>query len=280
MDNDRIKAAITNYGAVYSAFQWQGPSNTKSPYYNPTTAAYYDRYRSGGNHAVTIIGWDDTFPKTSFSTQPPGNGAWICQNSWGTSWGKSGYFYVSYYDLNMGHVENAVVSSSVSYTKNYQWDPFGMTNSYGWVTTDTAYGANVFTATSSASLKAIGLWSAVPGTQYEAKIYVNPTSTKPNSGTLKSTISGTISGTGYYTKPLPVSVPHTSGQKFSVVVKFRTPGDGYPIPVQMYVSGYNGKVPNSVPGRSFVSQTGSTWYDLATLYSPVNSLVVNIHAFA
>jgi len=282
-DNGVIKSALMTYGGVYAAFQWAGPSShvtaTKTPYYNPSTAAYYDKTRAGGNHAVTIVGWNDNYPKTSFSTTPPGNGAWIVKNSWGTSFGKSGYFYVSYYDINFGHVENAVftASSTSNYKTNYQYDPFGQEDSYGWATDSTAYGANVFTATSTGTLKAVSFWTATAGTQYTAKVYVNPTASKPNSGTLVSTISGSVPYAGYYTKILSKTVPLAKGQRFSVVIKFTTPGDGYPIPIQTWLSGFNDKVPATPSGVTFVSHNGSTWYDLA---ASDNYGVVNIHAFA
>ncbi len=37
-----------------------------------------------GGHAVSIVGYDDS------------EGAWICRNSWGSSWGESGYFRIAY----------------------------------------------------------------------------------------------------------------------------------------------------------------------------------------
>lgn len=277
-DNGKIKSALMTYGAVYSAFQWQGYSNVLTPYWNPATYSYYDKTRAGGNHAVTIIGWDDSFPKTNFSTVPPGNGAWICRNSWGTSWGDYGDFYVSYYDINMGWTENAVYTGAAvsNYTTHYFYDPFGMENSYGWVTDDTAYGANVFTASAAGTLKAIGFWTTIDGTQFTAKVYVNPSTDNPASGTLKSTLSGSVSRAGYYTKALSTTVPLTNGQKFSVVIKFTTPGDGYPVPCTDYVSGFNYQIPNNLPDVTYISHDGITWYDMYDYYW---SLAVNIHAF-
>lgn len=48
--------------------------------------AHYTWDNSGTNHAVTIIGRDDNYPKENFleEHQPPENGAWLVKNSWGS----------------------------------------------------------------------------------------------------------------------------------------------------------------------------------------------------
>jgi len=277
-DNNAIKSALTTYGGVYTAYSWDGGTSTSS-YYNSATAAYYDGTKEQGNHAGTIVGWDDNYARTNFSTTPPGNGAWIVKNSWGTSFGKSGYFYVSYYDANMGYLENAVFTAepTTNYTTNYQYDPFGMQSSIG--SSSTAYGANVFSATSTGTLKAVSFWVPYANTQYTAQVYVNPTaSSNPTSGTLMSTISGTASYTGYYTESLSTTVPLTKGETFAVVIKFTAPsGDNNPVPVQQR-TGDDSNAPNAVAGQSFWSSDGTTWTDFAS-YGATNSYVANIHAF-
>ncbi|MEW6051569.1 MAG: C1 family peptidase [Candidatus Zixiibacteriota bacterium] len=46
------------------------------------------------NHAVVLVGWDDT--------QGPG-GVWIMRNSWGQSWGESGYMRIPYGCCEIGY---------------------------------------------------------------------------------------------------------------------------------------------------------------------------------
>jgi hypothetical protein len=72
----------------------------------------------------------------------------------------------------------------------------------------------------------------------------------------------------------------TKGEKFAVVVKFTTPGDNDPVPVQYKEAGYDDNAPNAIPGQSFYSLDGTSWNDLATAYGAGNAYVANIHAFA
>ena len=102
------------------------------------------------NHAVTIVGWDDAYSAANFAAAPPGHGAWLVKNSWGTGWGQSGYFWVSYYDRYCGtsDVFNAVFEAwrrPTNYSDIYSYDPLGQTDTVGYGSA-TAWGANVFTA--------------------------------------------------------------------------------------------------------------------------------------
>ncbi|MGB8657435.1 MAG: C1 family peptidase [Candidatus Zixiibacteriota bacterium] len=47
------------------------------------------------NHAVLIVGWNDTLCNNE--------GAWIVKNSWGTGWGMHGFFYIKYNSCYIGY---------------------------------------------------------------------------------------------------------------------------------------------------------------------------------
>jgi C1A family cysteine protease len=135
IDNDNYKFAIQNYGAVHiSLYADSGmSSSSNSAYWNQATKAYYYNGSAVTDHAVALVGWDDNYAASNFSTPPPGNGAFIVKNSWGTGWGNSGYFYISYYDskLRDAHVFRKPEAIS-NYTRSYLYDPFGHTSQFGY----------------------------------------------------------------------------------------------------------------------------------------------------
>jgi len=72
-----------------------------------------DRYGNNrGGHAVTIVGYDDN------RSTHDGNGAFKLINSWGTGWGASGYFWMSYVavmDQYLSQQEAWYVSDLIGY---------------------------------------------------------------------------------------------------------------------------------------------------------------------
>ncbi|MGB9620526.1 MAG: lectin like domain-containing protein, partial [Armatimonadota bacterium] len=234
LDNDNIKQAVMDYGAVYTTYYHS------SSYYNAGTYSYYYNGSQPGNHAVCVVGWDDNYDKSKFLNTPPGNGAFIVRNSWGSGWGQGGYFYVSYYDTLFG-LENAVFHNAEptnNYNQIYQYDPYGWVGSVGYGT-NTAWFANVFSAASETQIEATAFYVASPQSAYELRVYVDPDLGPIHSGGPAAVAMGTIANAGYQTVTLGSPVFVESGQRFSVVVKLTTPGYTYPIPIEQRLSGYS-----------------------------------------
>ena len=270
-DNQDIKEAIMNYGAVATALYFN-PTDTTS--YNQNTYGYYYNGTTASDHAVTIVGWDDSFNKNNFSTTPPGDGAFIIKNSWGTTaadWGNvnndNGYFYVSYYDSNVGYDMNTFFTAENpnNYKNIYQYDPLGWTQQINTSQTNptTGWSANRFTANSNEVLKAVSFYTTDLNCNYVINIYTN-TGAKPISQAAPAlTQSGTIPNAGYHTVPLNSGVELEAGQNFSVVLELTNPTYQYPIAVEMPISGQSSQATANA-SESFVSSDGNTWTDITT----------------
>ena len=252
-DNDMIKQAIMDYGAVFTSVRMKD-ENRNPLYVNSPEIGYY-LYYNGTNrtcdHAVSIVGWDDNLEIPG----APDKGAWIMKNSWG-DWGKNhGYFYVSYYDVccpKIGLTDACfaiVLNDTIKYDKNYQYD-IAKTD-YFFNTTDTVWYKNIFTATDNEFLSAVSTYFEKPS-NWELSVYVNDV--------LKSTKSG-FSNPGYWTIGLFEHVPLNVGDIFEVVFKINVTGDaGFPISEKVSLNNEFYK-----EAISFVSYDGVNWEDLYDL---------------
>ena len=219
-----VKKAVMDYGAVSISYWSDQSSDWSTKYYNSLTAAYYCPEGRTTNHAVNIVGWDDDYSSDNFATKPEGNGAWIVRNSWGSEYGKDGYFYLSYYDksiYSVGYTLEAELSDN--YNNNYQYDGAML---YGYM----GYGgsnkySNIFEAKAnlggSENIKAVSFMTgSSTNLNYTVSVYTNLSDdTNPESGTLAAQKSGVTTYDGMYTVVLDSSVNINEGKKFSVVVE-------------------------------------------------------------
>lgn len=88
---------------VTYAYSWQftkvkaDPSQGNNPYAGQNAISWMNGM-SGGHH-VTIVGYDDNIwidVNGNGQVDPGEKGAFLMANSWGTSWGNSGYMWISY----------------------------------------------------------------------------------------------------------------------------------------------------------------------------------------
>ena len=258
-----IKEAVFKYGGVQTSLYSSLSNGTaNSMHYNKATNSYCYIGTAKPNHDVVIIGWDDNYPKEKFSIPLEGDGAFICQNSWGSTFGDNGVFYVSYYDTNIGthNVVYTRIEETDNYDNIYQSDMCGWVGKMGY-DAESMYGANVFTARGNEDVVAAAFYATAPNTEY--KIYVVDEFEDTSSFSEKILVAeGVVEDAGYYTIDFEEKVSVAKGDKYAIVVYVYTPGATHPMAIE-YDSGdkYLDNI-DLEDGESYISYAGGQFINV------------------
>ena len=231
-DYEGIKEAVFKYGGVESSlYSTIRSSQDSSVYYNRENSAYCYIGTEKPNHDVVIIGWDDNYPSSNFNTQLEGDGAFICQNSWGSDFGEDGIFYVSYYDTNIGthNVVYTRVDDTDNYDHIYQSDLCGWVGNMGY-DNEQIYGANVFKAKGNEKLSAAAFYATGANTEYELYV-VHDFKNEKSFANREKLASGVVKKAGYYTIDFDEQ-QLKAGEKYAIVLYVKTPGSKHPLAIE------------------------------------------------
>ena len=255
-DREAIKNHIMTKGALsvsyYDDINFHSEENysyyKSEPFLSETGASMI-------NHAVSIVGWDDTFSKDKFKITPEGDGAWICKNSWGVNLDEKGYFYLSYYDATINDIYSVEVVESEKYDTIYQYDG---SKANGLMFDNCVFtGANIFEAEKNSMLDAVSFYTTESDVPYIIYVSKNDADGKPMSGKIVHTQSGNMSYAGYHIVELSEEILLNKGETFTVSVCLNKPGT-------MLI----GDMFINETGRSFVCVNNDLeWIDMSKLSS-------------
>jgi len=260
-----IKQAILDYGALYTTFYYQDAS------YNAVNYTYYYNGPTVTNHAVVLVGWDDT------KVTAGGTGAWIIKNSWGAAWGESGFFYISYNDSRINSEVTAFpgIYNNVANSIQFSYDNLGYEGSLGYGST-IGYGLIRFsTSNTNYTLNKLSTYIPSGPATLTFEVY------GAFDGTTLSGLMGSITNAscdlpGYYTFDLATPIPLSANSDFYIKVTYNTAGYNYPIPLESAISGYSNPVIES--GRCWVSGNGTNWQAIGSGQSYSADLCINAYA--
>ncbi len=268
-----IKWAVTHLGGLYAAcaLAW-GIDTAQNTMYVPMPGWEI--------HAVTILGWDDTFDRNRFFCShpsvapidrvPPGNGAFLVKDGSPAMWDQ-GHFWISYYDRSFAVQPVAFTGEPVgNYARNYQWDTRGDIDSMLLHAQGSdalaSWQGNVFSAVADEYVAAVGLFEFYDDAMdYEVRVYLDPVGGPTSPAGPAATFEVSLPMKGYFTVKLPVPVKVSKGQKFGVVLRGRQRDHGWPGALSLERPAGDKNEVHAAPGQSYVSTNGTTWQDLTTV---------------
>lgn len=256
---DLIKEKIMENGVLATCMCYDGSFINGVNHYQPPSSNLEP------NHSVAIIGWDD-----NHVTQAPLPGAWLVKNSWGTGWGMSGYFWISYYDKHacknpeMGAVSFIDVDL-LQYDTAYYYDYHGWRDTL----TTASEAFNAFTANEDEDIVAVSFFTAENNVDYTIKIFGDFSNGELSEEKISHT--GNIEFSGLHTIELPETVSFFEGASFFVYVEFSIGGHPYDrtsdVPVLLGASS-RAIVPSTASeGQSFYKEEGE-WKDFYNYDDP------------
>lgn len=206
-----IKEYIVNYGALATSVYFNNAYvNGKYYYYNGSELS---------NHAVAIVGWDDNVEVTSFNNRATRKGAWIVKNSYGTSVGDGGYYYISYDDVNICTDAAGFYNASLDMSDEaYYYDDLGV-NTILESPNNVNYLANYFTKKTSGeeTIDKVTFATAIAGMDYTVYYADNINGNLEN---WQELASGTTNHVGYMSVDIDKDIKISDS--YGIIVKFET----------------------------------------------------------